>query len=364
MGRAHLIDRTQHSLLSTNQHQAAPASKLINMNTWLDCDPGHDDAMALILAAHSPLINLIGVSTVHGNQSIEKVTLNAAKVLFAAGVTSVPVYSGQSCPLLRTAKHDPDIHGETGLCGTDKLPLAAELPADIIRTDKKGVMAMAEAILALPEGEQMHVVASGALTNVALMLTLYPEVKARISCISFMGGAIGIGNRGPVAEFNIQIDPEAAQMVCNCGCKVVMVPLEVTHTALATAQVLGRISAFDSRFGSMIVELLTFFKDTYKRVFQMDDPPVHDPCAVAYLIHPEIFEVGFMRVDVECGSQLSFGQTVCDVWGDSKLPANVHVCRAMDVPKFWDCMVAALESANQISPVNEAAASPSKRVKR
>ena len=99
------------------------------MNTWLDCDPGHDDAMALILAAHSPLINLIGVSTVHGNQSIEKVTLNAAKVLFAAGVTSVPVYSGQSCPLLRTAKHDPDIHGETGLCGTDKLPLAAELPA-------------------------------------------------------------------------------------------------------------------------------------------------------------------------------------------------------------------------------------------
>ena len=159
------------------------------MNVWLDCDPGHDDAMAIILCAHNPAIKLLGVSTVHGNQSLDKVSLNAAKVLAAAGASHVPVYPGQAAPLLRTPNHDPDIHGESGLCGTDKLP---EVPQGAIRAEK-GVMAMATAISALPPGEVMQLIATGALTNVALLLKLYPQLKPRIDCISFMGGAIGVG---------------------------------------------------------------------------------------------------------------------------------------------------------------------------
>eukprot|EP00128_Syssomonas_multiformis_P009548 Colp12_sorted_trinity150504_noHs@34163 len=196
-------------------------------------------------------------------------------------------------------------------------------------------------------------IATGALTNVALALTLYPECLHKIRSIVLMGGAMTTGNRSPVAEFNIMCDPEAASIVFESGVTVVMVPLEVTHTALVTPQVLERIRNIGSgAFPTLVIDLLLFFKETYERVFGFKSgPPLHDPLAVAYVIAPHLFETKFLRVDVECGSSLCFGQTVCDVWGDSKLPRNVHVTTRVDVPAFWDLMIAALTKAEAASPM-------------
>ena len=238
---------------------------------WLDCDPGHDDALAIILAGHSSSIDLLGISTVAGNQSVDKTTLNAAKVLAVSGIRNIKVYKGQAGPLLPRTKihgddHDPEIHGECGLGGSiisawteDKVNSIDD--AILSESKTKGVLAMAAALMDAPE--PVAVVATGALTNVALCLKLFPEVKEKISVISFMGGALGLGNRSPVAEFNILCDPEAAQIVVDSGLPVIMVPLEVTHTALATDSVLERIRAMDSQYADMVVDLLTFFKQTY-----------------------------------------------------------------------------------------------------
>ena len=235
---------------------------------WLDCDPGHDDAMALLLAAHSPgALRLLGVSTVAGNQSVDKTTHNACRVLDAVGAApAIKVVRGQDAPLLRPARHDPGIHGESGLDGSAILDGVRADPARLVsKAGTKGVMHMAESILG-HTGGKVTLIATGALTNVALLLALYPEVKPALTEIVLMGGAMGIGNRHPVAEFNILCDPEAAQLVFTCGVRVVMVPLEVTHTALATPEVMGRITARRSLLSAMVVDLLSFFKDTCVRV--------------------------------------------------------------------------------------------------
>jgi purine nucleosidase len=285
---------------------------------------------------------------------VGKTTNNAARVLEAAGVVGVNVVKGQASPLLRPARHDPGIHGESGLDGTDLLPTTAASAAHLTSWEgKKAINQMYDSIVAHPGGD-VHLVATGALTNVALLLLLYPEVKSSIKQIVLMGGAIGIGNRSPVAEFNILCDPEAASIVFECDLPVVMVPLEVTHTALATEQVLAELSTRcnSSKFSQCMSELLCFFKDTYLRVFQFPSPPVHDPCAIAWLLDPTKFEHELMRVDVECTSPLGAGQTICDVWHDSKLPKNVSVAKAMNVEWFWGVMLDALEVANSKSPIN------------
>ena len=175
--------------------------------------------------------------------------------------------------------------------------------------------------------------------------------------VVLMGGALGVGNTGAVVEFNMQIDPEAAAVVFNSGARVTMVPLEVTHTALVTPEVLDRIrSPPDHPFVELIAELLLFFADTYRRVFRFEHPPLHDPCAVAYVVAPELFEMEHLRVDIETASTLSAGQTVVDVWGSSGRAPNAYVAMAMDVPRFWDAMVAAVHAAAAASPLCERAA--------
>lgn len=158
---------------------------------------------------------------------------------------------------------------------------------------------------------------------------------------------------GPVAEFNIQVDPEAASYVFESMLvPIYMVPLEVTHTVLVDEHVLESIRSFNSNLSKILVELLLFFKTTYKNVFFMDEPPLHDPCAVAFVLNPEIFEYRLMRVDVETGSLLSYGQTVCDIYKMSTKEKNVHVCTKMNVDKFWKIMIDAIHKAELHSPVN------------
>ena len=325
---------------------------------WLDCDPGHDDAAAIILAANSPRLELIGVSSVSGNVCVDKTTKNAAKVLALCGEPhrSMEVLRGADEPLVVAAKHDPEIHGESGLEGSKELD---EFTKDLQYSTTPCLLAtlskMAEAIKACPN--KVDVVATGALTNIALLFRTAPEVLDNVRQIVLMGGAMGIGNRHPVAEFNIVCDPEAAVVVFNLPVKVVMVPLEVTHTVLVTDDVVSsiRTELGHSVFAKVVIDLMNFFRETYDKVFGFSSPPLHDPCAVAYCIDPSIFDAVEMRVDVVTGEHLTTGQTVCDIWDYTKRPKNVHVCKSINVDSFWKMMLASLSACNAVTAINPAA---------
>ncbi|CAL5224804.1 g7549 [Coccomyxa viridis] len=318
-------------------------------SVWLDCDPGHDDALAIILAGYDSRLRLLGVSTVAGNQTVEKVTLNALGLLTAAGLHSIPVVQGQAKPLMRPAQICPAIHGESGLeflDGSSMQDYAVGSPVN-----EKAVLYMHSCISSHAESQPVALVCTGALTNAALLVSLFPELLPKIEIV-LMGGCLGTGNTGSVAEFNIQSDPEAAKIVFECGAPVTMVPLEVTHTALATPAVLQRLSVRSTPFLGLMRKLLLFFAQTYREVFSFEHPPLHDPLAVFYVACPEAFKVKRMRVDIETSSPLSAGQTVCDIWGRSPLGPNATVALEADVDSFWESMIAAVMKADMVSPLN------------
>ncbi|KAI8466212.1 MAG: putative tRNA synthetase [Monoraphidium minutum] len=355
------------SLDALDSPRSGAAHRATRIPVWLDCDPGHDDAMAIILAAYDPRLQLLGISTVAGNQSVEKVTRNALDILEFAGVEGVGVVMGQGRPLLRPSPIlCPEIHGDSGLDGPEGGPVLPHSDREPLAG--KAAVVMAERIKGFleehPRTGPVRLVCTGALTNAALMLALYPELRGSLEVVIMvviMGGALGIGNTGPVMEFNIQTDPEAAKVVFEAGVQLAMVPIEVTHTALATPDVLGRLLTSRpgvSKFKALVEQLLTFFAGTYREVFKFEDPPLHDPCAVAYVIDPSIFQVEEMRVDIETASSLSAGQTVCDVWHQSRRPKNCRVARAMDVAAFWELMISALDAADAASPLGSGADPP------
>lgn len=209
---------------------------------------------------------------------------------------------------------------------------------------------MAEVFLS--SNEQITLVCTASLTNIALLFSVYPEVKDKIKQIVSMGGSMGMGNTSPVAEWNIEIDPEAAALVYGAKIPFVQVPLNVTHTALVTPDVIERIRQLNSKFSELIIDLLLFFAATYKSVFDFEFPPLHDPLAVAYVLDPTIFETKLMNVEIETNSKYCDGCTVCDFYGTTERPKNVNVCLKVDVPKFWDLFYKCLEKANQKSPLN------------
>lgn len=314
--------------------------------------------MALLLAGHNPQLQLLGVSTVAGNQTADKVTKNALSALYVGGIHA-DVVKGQDKPILQcSALLCPEIHGESGLDGPDGgclLPPSPQQPLP-----GKAPIVMFERIAAHHKqtGEKVVLICTGALTNAALLLTLYPElVSEGMMELVLMGGALGLGNTGPVMEFNIQTDPEAARIVFESGVPLTMVPLEVTHTALVTTRVLQdiRLAHGSTPFKELVTLLLLFFATTYREVFKFDDPPLHDPCAVAYVIAPQLFRVEHLRVDIETCSPLSAGQTVVDIWGQSKRPKNCCVAMSMDVAGFWELMLRAVDAADSMSPLNNPA---------
>src|SRR5579859_7222960 len=273
----------------------------------LDCDPSHDDAIAILLAAHHPDIELLAITTVAGNQSLDKTTLNALKVCSLANIRSVPVARGMDRPLVCPARHAPDIHGESGLDGPNVPEPNIEL------APQHGVDLLID-LLMRSDGD-ITIVPTGPLTNVATAIRREPAILPKISAISLMGGAIGVGNRMPAAEFNIWADPEAAAIVFDCGRPITMSPLEVTHQALATAEVIARLRAADRPVATFVADLLIFFGDTYRGVFGFPAPPVHDPCAVAAVIDPTLLHTHKIRVEIETEGQWTAGRTVCDVYG-------------------------------------------------
>ena len=302
----------------------------------LDCDPGHDDAMAILLAAASPALELVAITTVAGNHTLEKVTENARRVCTVAGIHDVPIAAGRDRPIRRDPIVAEEIHGSSGLDGFD-------WPEPTVPLDRRDAI---DLVIELAHADErpLTIVATGPLTNIAAALDRSSTLATRLERISVMGGAIGLGNWTPSAEFNVYADPEAAQLVIESGVPMTLVPLEVTHQALATAEILARISAIGSPVADMSVALMRFFAETYERVFGFDAPAVHDPCAVAAVIDPSLVTTRRMNVVVDTESSLSAGRTVCDVYGKTGRAPNVDVGIDLAAPRFWDVMVAAIAS--------------------
>jgi purine nucleosidase len=305
------------------------------MGVILDCDPGHDDALALVLAAGDPRIDLLGVTTVAGNQTLAKTTRNALRILGLAGVTGVPVAAGCDRPLVGELVVAADIHGVSGLDGPefDDVPIAAAEEVHAVELMRRLITGAAEPVT---------LIATGPLTNVAMLLRLHPEVRERLERIVFMGGSTGRGNTTPYGEFNIVTDPEAADVVLRSGWPVTMIGLNVTHQALATAEVIAELEGMGTRLGQVCAGLMTFFAGAYRREFGFADPPLHDPVAVARVIDPAIVPTVAAPVAVELAGTLTRGATVVDLHRRTGAEPNAEVAVGLEGEAFWRLLLTAV----------------------
>lgn len=324
----------------------------------LDCDPGHDDAIAILLALGSPDIDLLGVTTIGGNHSLEKVTYNARAVCELAGRPGTPVHAGCMKPLVREAIDAAYIHGQTGLDGVDLPEPSRPLP------DQHAVTWLIETIMSHAPGT-ITVVPTGPLTNIAVAARLEPRIVERVKEIVFMGGAYGVGNATPFAEFNILCDPEAAHIVVNESWPLTMIGLDVTHRALCTPEVQRVISSANPRLADAVDGLMDFFRSTYRDQEAFPDPPTHDPCAVAYVIDPALVPTRRCPIDIELRGGLTYGMTVADMRAIPAMPAGSggsgssvgsegsggsggsgsctsRVGIGLDADQFWDLVASAL----------------------
>ncbi|MEI7056889.1 nucleoside hydrolase [Nocardioides sp. CCNWLW239] len=301
----------------------------------LDCDPGHDDAIAILLALGSPQVDLIGITTTFGNCSVGKATYNAQRILALARRPEVPVAAGAAAPLAGEAHIGDFIHGATGIDGPD-------LPEPLAAPDRREAVEFLRAsILAAPH--PVTVVATGPITNVARLLRDHPEVGPRIAEIVFMGGSTERGNTTPAAEFNAYADPEALDIVLTSGLPIRMVGLNLSHQALATRDVVARMRAMDHPVGRACADLMGFFGGTYSDVFDFAAPPVHDPCTIAALIDPGLITWHKSFVAVETEGRWTRGATVVDLHGRLDRPPNVEVALTLDVDAYWRLVLDALD---------------------
>lgn len=293
----------------------------------LDCDPGHDDAVAIMLAANSPAIDLLGITVVAGNQTLENTRRNALRVVQWLGV-DVPVYAGCGRPMIREKITAGDIHGESGLDGPAFPPLTRELEAEhavsfIIRT-------------LMASGGDITMVTTGPMTNLAMALRMEPRIAEKIKRIVLMGGAYTNGNVTPAAEFNIVADADAAYVCFTSGCPITMVGLDVTRKALCYPEIVARMGKIGNEASRLFVDLMGHFCRTQKEIFGWEGGPLHDPVTIAYLIDPTVLTVKPMNVQVDVRSVQSYGRTNCDFFGYLGLPNTADVAIDIDAAKFWD----------------------------
>jgi purine nucleosidase len=290
----------------------------------LDCDPGQDDAVALLLALASPEIDLLAVTTVAGNIGLDKTSRNARAVIELARAET-PVHAGCPRPLVRPPVDAAHIHGESGLAGATleppRRPLAAGHAVDRLR----------DIVRAHPEGE-ITLVAIGPLTNLACALVQAPDLAGRVREIVLMGGAIGLGNVTPAAEFNIYADPHAARVVFESGAPIVMVPLDLTHQVLATRARIEAIRALGTEAGRQVASILDAYPTSTH--FGASGGPLHDPCAVAQVIWPNLMSGRDCRVDIECEGAQTIGRTVVE-WRRQDRPANARVLDTVDAETLF-----------------------------
>lgn len=301
----------------------------------LDCDPGHDDAIAILLAFGSAQIELMGITTVAGNQTLPKVTRNALRMCTVAGIHDVPVAAGCAGPLVREQIIAPEIHGESGLDG----PTFPE--PTVVLDPRHAVDLIVDTIMSAEPGE-ISLVPVGPLTNIAMAMRREPAIIERVREVCLMGGAYTRGNATPAAEFNILADPEAAAAVFDAPWPVTMVGLDLTHQATAGPDVIARIEAISTPLSRIVVELLTFFGASYAAAEGMAAPPVHDPCAVAHIVDPSLLTTVGAFVAVELKGTWSYGQTVTDFADAYGRSHNTQVATKLDVDGFWNVVVDAI----------------------
>ena len=296
----------------------------------IDTDPGQDDAVAILLALGSPEeVEVLGITAVAGNVPLPLTAKNARIVCELAGRPDVPVYAGCDAPLMRklvTAEH---VHGKTGLDGpampdpvTELQPEhAVDFIIETLRQEAAGTVTLCPL---------------GPLTNIATAFQRAPDIIEKVQEIVLMGGAyFEVGNITPAAEFNIYVDPEAADIVLKSGARIVMMPLDVTHRALTTAPRVEAFRALGTEPGRMVAEWTDFFERFDKEKYGSQGAPLHDPCVIAYLIRPELFEGRFINVEVETQSPLTLGMTVADYWRVTDRPANALFMQQIDAEAFF-----------------------------
>ncbi|KAJ4324598.1 Uridine nucleosidase 1 [Neodidymelliopsis sp. IMI 364377] len=358
---------------------------------WLDCDTGHDDAYALLLSAHDPRVELLGVSTVHGNAALDQTTFNTRAILEAIGRRDVKVYSGAAKPIVRDAVHAADIHGESGLDGVTLLPQ----PVEPAVTHVDYLEAMYKALIATPPNTAW-LVSTGTLTNIGLLFQKYTDLAGHLKGLSIMGGAVGhkftdapmgkvkgegerFGNWTAYAEFNIYCDPEASHFIFSHPVlrpKTTLIPLDLSHQVLGTKAV-RRTLLYGSTVGlesddvdttrvptalrALFAQIMSFFAGTYAEVFSITEgPPLHDPLAVAAAIYPEIFDDRDgerFRVDVVTKGVHSLIQSEVGELGRTKVTdlrsgeGGCRIPRGVDLDKFWGLTEDALKRADAVSPM-------------
>jgi purine nucleosidase len=295
----------------------------------VDADPGQDDALAILLAFGSPELEVLGITAVAGNVPLKLTQLNARKICELANRSDVKVFAGAIRPLVRQLVTAEEVHGKTGLNGPDlpepKMQLqkghAVDFIIDTLMREEKGTVTLC---------------ALGPLTNIALALIREPRIAPRIKELVLMGGGFFEGgNVTPAAEFNIYVDPQAADVVLKAGIPTVIMPLDVTHKALTTRTRSQAIRALNTKVSKAVVELLEYFERFDEQKYGTDGGPLHDPCVIAYLVKPDLFKGRQCNVSVEMASELTMGMTVVDWWGVTRRPKNAMVMRDIDADAFF-----------------------------
>lgn len=321
----------------------------------LDCDPGHDDAIAMLLAWGNPNIELLGVTTVAGNQTLEKVTTNARALARVGAITGVPFAAGADRPLVGPQLIPEEIHGDSGLDGP-------QLPAPGVELDPRHATELIADIVREHPAGSVTLVPTGALTNIALFARTHPDLVKKVAGVTLMGGGHHTGNMTPAAEFNILADPEAAQIVFEAGWPVTMVGLDVTHKVLATPARMKQLKAVGTDVSGFIAELVEFFGAAYMKERRYPGPPMHDPLAVAAVADPEVLRTIRAPIVVETKGEFTRGQTVVDLrrtWdpnshedpsalgiaddydADQSHPQH-YVGMDVDADRFWNLLTDAL----------------------
>ena len=308
----------------------------------LDCDPGHDDAVAIMLAVASDEIDLLGITCVGGNATLENTKLNTLKICSLLNRKDIPIYSGASKPLvydLVTAEH---VHGKSGL----------DNDGEEIKVDEdhfiQGLNAVDYIINTCKASEEkIYLCPTGPLTNIALSLKKNPSIKEKIKEIVFMGGAaLSLGNITPAAEFNIYVDPHAANIVLKSGIPITMMGLDVTHKVNVNKRIINSIKSNNNKASIFFADLMEFYSKFNNELYDTDESPLHDPCVIAYLIDNKLFYGKEVYVEVEENSELTRGETVTDWWGVKKLEPNCNVIVEANSEKFFEILKLELAKLN------------------
>ena len=291
----------------------------------IDCDPGHDDAIAITLAGSAPNLEIIGICVEAGNQTLEKTGRNALNIVQYLDL-NVPVALGANHPIKREPQTCAAIHGETGLDGFDFPPLKIGF------CEKNAVELMVELLL---KNNKVTLVPTGPLTNIALLLRDHPEVKSHINKIVLMGGSMGHGNVSPAAEFNILCDPEAADIVFNSGLDIYMLGLDVTRQALVLPKVMRKMAKVHNKAGILFTSLMKVFNENQLKIFGFSGAPLHDPATIISLLNPNVIKFQKMNVTIDVSGGPSYGRTNCDRFDYLHQPHNAYVAVDIDVKQYW-----------------------------